>query len=60
VRDRVIERTWQRYADARFEVDEKSKRLMRLTDDAELELVEDESSREMKSQQAGLLATSRS
>jgi hypothetical protein len=60
MRDRVIERTWQRYADARFEADEKPKRLMRLTDDAELELVKDEPIRETKSQRAGLLATSRS
>lgn len=39
--DRAVERMWERYqGDADF--DEKPKRMMRLTDDAELEVIEDD------------------
>jgi hypothetical protein len=41
VRDREIERTWQRYS-GELDIDEKPKRMMRLADDDELEVVEDE------------------
>lgn len=41
-RDRAIERTWQRYyGDSGFNY-EKPKRTVRLTNDAELEVIEDE------------------
>jgi hypothetical protein len=41
-RDRAVERTWRRYyGDLPYE-DEKPKRTMRLMDDAELEVVEEE------------------
>jgi hypothetical protein len=42
VRDREIERTWQRYSGDLVDIDEKPKRMMRLADDDELEVVEDE------------------
>lgn len=46
VRDREIERTWHRYSgDNRTDIDEKPKRMMRLTDDDELEIVEDEAAK---------------